>query len=188
MMKGKEIKKGIKKVYRKLQNLLSIYAETECYKKLPNGEQSNEDIVDFINRKIKEIRRQMNILFLENIEIRKKLERVISETVYFINQYERPGVVVRWKQMNPKLLYFECAFDLMETCPKQYQEMRRGLANVHLACYPDKELITERNAYFCQIKKEYKMSGTEYSEDEVFQSELLHTLALVFAEDFWQYL
>ena len=188
MRKDKDIRKGIKKVYRKLRNLLSLYVETECYNKLPDGEQSEEDIMDFLGGKIKEIRRQMNILFSENLEIREKLEQVISETEYFIRQCERPGVVVRWKQMNPKLLYFECAFDLMEACPKQYLQMRRGLTGVRLACYPDDELLGERNDYFNRIKEECKQSGTEYSEDEVFQAELLHTMVLVFAEDFWQYL
>lgn len=188
MMKDKDIRKGIKKVYRKLRNLLSLYVETECYNKLPNGEQSEEDIMDFMDGKIKEIRKQMNILFSGSFEIRKKLEQVISETEYFIKQHECPGVVVRWRQMNPRLLYFECAFDLMETCPKQYLQMRRGLTGVRLACYPDDELLEERNDYFNRIKEKCKQSGTEYSEDEVFQTELLHTLVLVFAEDFWQYL
>lgn len=187
MMKDKEIRKGIKKVYRKLRNLLSLYVETGCYNKLSNREQSEEDIKDFMDGKIKEIRGQMNILFSENHEIREKLEQVISETEYFIKQYERPGVVVRWKQMNPKLLYFECAFELMETCPKQYLQMRRGVTEVHLACYPDDELLMERNDYFNRIKEKCKQAGVEYSEDEVFQAELLHTLALVFVEDFWQY-
>lgn len=34
------------------------------------------------------------------------------------------------KRINPKILYFDCAFDLMEECPESYKEISRGLTDM----------------------------------------------------------
>ncbi len=99
-----------------------------------------------------------------------------------------PGVVTRWKQINPQLIYFDCAFEIMEECPETYADVRKGLTDSHLSCYPDSELIAQRNMYFAKIKERYKHKNIEYSEDKIFQDELLNTLTLLFEDAFKEYL
>lgn len=121
-------------------------------------------------------------------KVAKKLSRIIEDTEYFVNQCLIPGVVTRWKRINPQLVYFDCAFDMMEKCPEFYLEMRRGLTDVHLSCYPDAEFIAKRKAYFERIREKNKLKNTEYSEDRIFQDELLNTLTLLFEDEFMEYL
>ncbi len=190
-MKKSEIRKVIKKVYQELRALLSLLEETEYFNKVPKGEKAAEnsngdDAVRYVERKIAEIRKSVEPLFPEEEEIVRKLDQIIDETEHFTKQYEIPGVVTRWKQINPQLLYFDCAFEIMEECPENYTNMCRGLTNIHLSCYPDSELIAARKAYFERIRENDRLHNREYSEDRAFQEELLHTLELLFEDAFKQ--
>ena len=192
-MKKREIRSTIKEVYQKLWELLSLLEETEFFNKVPKGEQmaensNGDDAVRYVERKIAEIRKSVEPLFPEEGEIVGKLDQIIDETEHFAKRYEIPGVVTRWKQINPKLIYFDCAFDIMEKCPEMYANMRKGLSNIHLSCYPDSELVAQRDAYFARAKEQYKRKNIEYSEDRIFQDELLNTLILLFEDAFQEYL
>ena len=69
-----------------------------------------------------------------------------------------------------------------------YKEISRGLTDLKLACYPDETLIEARNRYFTAAKKKIEDGNLKYTEDRVFQNELLRTLTLVFENDFKEYL
>lgn len=186
-MKKKEIRAVVKTVYGELLDLLSLYEMTNGSDETPEQE-ADEDISCYAERKIADIRRTVNILLLGEKKAADNMMQIIDETAYFVRQCEVPGVVTRWKQVNPILIYFDCAFDLMEQCPKVYEEMRRGLTEARLSCYPDAHLLAKRNAYFEQIKKRYEHENRAYSENEIFQEELQHTLTLLFEEAFREYL
>lgn len=186
-MKKKEIRSTVKTVYRELWDLLSLYEVTERCNETP-GQEMDGDIPDYVERQIADIRKTVNVLLLGEKKAAKALMQIIDETAYFVRQCEVPGVVTRWKQVNPRLIYFDCAFDLMEKCPQEYDAMRRGLTEVRLSCYPDAHLLAERNAYFEQSQKRYKHENREYSENGLFQEELQHTLTLLFEQTFEEYL
>lgn len=192
-MKKREIRSALKTVYQELWALLSLFEETEFYYKLPKGEKeaenADEDAVGkYVEERICGIKKCVDSLFLGEKKIAGKLNRIIDETECFVNQCSIPGVVTRWKRINPQLIYFDCAFDVMEKCPKFYLEMCRGLTNIHLSCYPDSELVAKRKAYFERIREENKLKNIEYSEERIFQNELLNTLTLLFENDFMEYL
>lgn len=192
-MKKREISKVIKKVYQELRALLSLLEETEFFNKVPKGEKmavnsNGDDAVRYVERKVAEIRKSVEPLFPEEEEIGRKLDQIIDETEHFTKQYEMPGVVTRWKQINPKLIYFDCAFEIMEECPETYADVRKGLTEIHLSCYPDSELADQRDAYFARAKEQYKRKNIECSEDRIFQDELLNTLTLLFEDAFQEYL
>ena len=66
--------------------------------------------------------------------------------------------------------------------------MRRGLTDTLLSCYPDEEFIKKKNAYFANAKAKCEHDMTEYSQEQVFKEELLHTLTLLFEDAFQEYL
>ena len=184
-----ETRTSIKKIYGMLWDVLALYERTEMYNKLPEDEEKTElDIWDFMGDKLLAVRKEAMIAFLGKEELCSKMEQVIDETEHFIRSYELPGVVKRWKRINPKILYFDCAFDLMEECPESYKEISRGLTDMKFACYPDKELIENRKKYFAEINQKNEESNLKYSETRIFQNELLNTLTLVFQNDFKEYL
>lgn len=186
-MKKKEIRSVVKTVYRELLNLLSLYEMTDGSCKTPEQE-AYKNISGYAEKKIADIRKTVNILLLGEKKAADNIMQLIDETAYFVRQCEVPGVVTRWKQVNPILIYFDCAFDLMEQCPQEYEAMRRGLTETRLSCYPDAHLLAERNAYFEQVKKRYEHENRVYSENDIFQEELQHTLTLLFEEAFREYL
>lgn len=182
-----EIRTSIKTVYGMLWDVLALYEKTDCYTELPRGENGG-DIWDYLGDKLLDIRKTNDLLFLGEDDIRGKITRIVDETEQFIRSYERPGVVTRWKRLNPRILFFDCAFDLMEECPDMYQQISWGLTDLKLACYPDESLIEARKRYFEEEKKKIEDGNLRYSEERVFQNELLRTLKRVFEHDFRDYL
>lgn len=186
-MMANEIRTSMKTVYGMLWEVLALYEKTDCYNKVPEGEKE-ADIWDYMGDKLLDVRKTIAALFLGEKELREKLNYIVDETEQFVRSYELPGVVKRWKQINPQMLFFDRAFDLMEICPDEYKEISRGLTEVRLSCYPDESLIEERKRYFAVAKKKIEDGNLQYTEDRVFQDELLRTLTLVFEYDFKDYL
>ena len=142
-----------------LWDILALYEKTEMYNKLPKNEKETESgIWNFMEDKLLDVRKETATAFLGNGELCNKMEHVIDETEQFVRSYEMPGVVKRWKSINPKIINFDCAFDLMEECPESYKEISRGLTDLRLACYPDEELIENRKNYFAEIKQKNEES------------------------------
>lgn len=182
-MMENEVRTSIKKVYGMLWDVLALYEKTDCYNIIPEGEKA-VDILEFMGEKLLVVRKTIDTLFLGEEEVKKKLTQIADETEYFVKSCERPGVVMRWKKINPQILFFDFAFDLLETCPEMYREISLGLTNLKLNCYPDKTLLEARRKYFKASKKKMEEENLEYTEDRVFQNELLRTLTLVFKRDF----
>lgn len=65
--------------------------------------------------------------------------------------------------------------------------MQRGLTAFHLRLYPDEKLIKQRNAYFAEIRKKNDENNLRYSEERIFQNEMICTLRAVFEHDFHGY-
>lgn len=61
-------------------------------------------------------------------------------------------------------------------------------ADLKLECYPDEFLIEARKRCFEEEKRKIEDGNLRYSEDRVFQNELLRTLKRVFEHDFKEYL
>lgn len=49
-------------------------------------------------------------------------------------------------------------------------------------------MVEKRNAYFAKIRERNDSDNLRYSEARIFQDELLHTLTILFEEDFKKYL
>lgn len=131
-----------------------------------------------------EVRREVSRFFLGDATCRRKLMRIVDETEAFARSYEQPGVVKRWKRINPQIMFFDCAFDLQSEEPEVYIEIAMGLTEVQLACYPSEEMRKLRDKYWAGINSRIKRDNLRYSRDRLFQDELHRTLEAVFENDF----
>ncbi len=170
-----------------LRDVIALYEKTDCYNTLKDNEEG-EDIWEYLQKRLLEIRKSIDILFQENGVFRNKLNRIVDETEQFINTCEIPGVVKRWKKINSQIIYFDCVFEVLETSPNFYKKISRGLTNLEFACYPDEEFIEARKSYFAEVKSKMEEENIPYTEEKAFQNELLRTLTLVFENDFKEYL
>lgn len=131
------------------------------------------------------VRKKANSLFLgeRDSEEYQKLNTIIDETERFVKRFERPGVVMRWREINPQMNYYDCAFELMDDCgPKAFVDAaNRGM----LSYIPTKEDVANRKRYFEALKRKNDADNLRYSETRMFQNELLETLTKVFEHDFF---
>jgi hypothetical protein len=188
-MSREEINVTIKTVFYELYKIIisNFYEETECYNVVPG--KKSADIWKIKEKKLIAIHGLVESLLLGESEVPAKLHAIIDETEYSVKGYEIPGTVTRWKRINPKLLYFDPAFELMDELDEEtYLEMQRGLAGEKLSLYPDEKLIAERKKYFEEIHRKNEENDLRYSQERIFLNELLNTLKLVFENDFAEYL
>ena len=169
-MREEELRTSIKTVYGMLWDVLALYEKTSGYNEVPSEEKNKEiDIWDYMGDKLLDIRKKVDVLFLGETEVKEKLTQIVDETEVFVRKYEIPGVVTRWKKINPRILYSELAM---------------GLCDAKLTCYPDEKQMTDQEKYFSEIQRKNEDGNLRYSEERIFQNELLRTLTLVFEEDF----
>lgn len=148
-------------------------------------------------------------------EIAGRLSDIARETWGYIYKRE-PANLMHWEMLNRNLLYFAKIFDLMEEHPEDYKEIlfeRQMLAEIEKRIalgqpvdeefltrteecirnpgfyhFPDAEAIAERNAYFEKIREQNKQENVTWSKTRILQEELLHTMKLLFEEEFKKYL
>lgn len=186
-MRREEINLTIKTVFSELYKIISLYEKTECYNVVPENKSAN--IRKFMEEKFIATHGLVDCSLLGEKVVAAKLHTIIDETEYFVKQYERPGTVSRWKSINPKLLYFDSAFELMDELDEEtYLKMQSGETEIKLSLYPDEKLINERKKYFEEINRKNEEYNLRYSEERIFQNEMLNTLKLVFENDFEEYL
>ncbi len=150
-VKKEEIKQWINDVYTKLCMLLSMYEETDCYNIVPKGEaeEDPQDFIGRKIGEIRRIEQNFS-LYMDEQEIAKlkkikpklmaidpeaviriidpevgkisdKLDKIIDDTVYFLNNHAVPNVGFLWSAINPHLTYFDHVFDLMERGARRKQ-------------------------------------------------------------------
>lgn len=185
-MNSQEIFLTIKAVSTELSKMISLYEETECYNVVP--EKGFSDIGEFVEKKFARMRELVSPLspdHEEETKVAEKLHNLIDETEYFVNSYERPGTVDRWIEINPRLLFFDAVFDLMEELDEEtYLKMQQGLTGGGCRFYPDEKLIEARKEYFEKIDQRNAEQHLNVSEERIFQDEMLNTLKYVLLNDF----
>ena len=170
-------------IYGHLRGLLAKYTETDCYHEVPEGA-SDPDGPAYVMRRLGEIREEAAAL-ARCPEAAARMERILDETEFFLRQYEQPGVVTRWRELNPLIGLFDCAFDLLEEEPELFERIRTKQDSVlRLKCSPGPDDLRRRRDYFAATRQRFAREGRTYSEDAVFQDELCRTLNLVFRADF----
>lgn len=169
----------IQKVYEKMRELLALCEETDRYYTLPEGSKE-QDISEYLENRLKDIRQEINAS-LSDPQICEQLTQIADETESFVMGCEIPGVVERWRRINPDILFFDCAFDLVEKCPDDYRQFCSGNVSAY---YPDERAVAERKKYFQAAMEKYGGKDISDVEDKAFQDELLRTLELVFRNDF----
>lgn len=182
-----ENKKAIQTIYKMLWDIIALYEPTDAYNSLPNSD-DNTDCRDYMDAQILNVRKELSSLFINDQHLIQMLEQIINETEIFVKSYELPGVAMRWKKINKALIFFDCAFDILNDEPEFYNEICLGITDIKLSCYPNKELITARKKYFEYWEQKCKSENLQYSQKRLFQNELHKTLYLVFRNDFMNYL
>lgn len=185
-MKAEKIHKEaeIREIFELLWDILSLYEESDCYNCLP-GTKDGDGAWEYFDGLIAKVRKKAVSLFLgeRESETYRKLNTIIDETERFVKRDEYPGVAMRWREINPKMHYFDCVYELMdEVGPRTFVETAQHGRLDHI---PTKKDVINRERYFEALKEKSKRDNLRYSEERIFQNELLETLTKVFEHDFF---
>lgn len=175
---------AIREIYEMLYDILSLYETSESYNYIPDTKDM-DGAWEYYEGMIDKIRKHSNSAFLgkRTTDAFIKLSNIIDETEIFVKSFSVPGVVERWREINPKINYFDCAFDLIEELGRESLE-QTGAINM-LAFVPTDRDFIMRDFYFYNKKLKNKAGNLQYSDERLFQDELLDTLTAIFEHDFW---
>lgn len=103
-------------VFKKLYDILAYYESSRGFNCIPGTDNSDGAWSYFES----EIDKAKNAL-MEKFIVKQgseadyqKLKKIINETEIFVKSYSVPGVVKRWREINPQINYFHCVFDILE--------------------------------------------------------------------------
>lgn len=174
---------SVKKIFEMLYDIFSLYDASNCYNYIPDTDDA-DGAWKYFEGKISEVRKTLETEFLgeRSSMVYEKLNRIIEETEMFMKSYSVPGVEKRWREINPQINYFDCVFEIIETCgiSTAYQLYRNG----NLSYFPNSYDLRARQEYFHAVRERVNRDNLQYSENRIFQNELLLTLTMVFANDF----
>lgn len=168
-------------VFDMLYDILALYETSDCFNYVP-GTNNSDGAWSYFEGEIGKVRKRLETEFLGRRDSTdyQKLERIINETEVFIKSYEVPGVAKRWRKINHQINFFDCSFKIID---ENDMKTARLLYSEGLLYYlPSYNSIKIRNAYMLKFAKD--KDNLKYSEERIFQNELLRTLAMVFNNDF----
>lgn len=176
--------KSVKTIFGMLHDILALYESSGCYNYIPGTENTDDDPAEYFEGLIENIRKKLTADFTGERDnmVCQKLDRIIGETEVFVKSYSVPGVVTRWQTINPKINYFDSVFDIIDEVG--IEEARDLFRNGMLAFFPSDDFIKSRKVYFAHKEPANTKDNLQYSDDRIFQDELLRTLVMVFKNDF----
>ncbi len=172
-----------KTVFGMLYDLLACYEASGGFNYIP-GTDDSDGAWSHFETEIGRVKKELMTKFFDQCGNKdcQKLERIINETEAFIKSYSVPGVAKRWRKINPQINYFDCVFEIIRGCG---METARQLYGEGLLDYlPCDYIIKAQKVYFAQREYANLRNNLQYSEERLFQNELLRTLAMVFDNDF----
>lgn len=172
-------------IFGMLYDLLSLYAPSDGFNRVPGTEDRN-GAWDHFEERVGKIRKQIVTLFpgRRESETAQKLDRILRETEIFLKSFSIPGVVPRWRAINPAINHFDCVYDLIDKLGREAAQSVHRSGSVSFAFFPDESEVDERNRYFQKKQRENAEGNLQYTKERIFQMELLETLTKVFEHDF----
>lgn len=217
-IKKEEIKQWVNDVYKKIWELLSLYAETEGFNRVPEGE-AEENPQDFVKGKMGEIKKIEDSFYLymdeqEIAEVKRlkprlmaidpeytciaadpeveetfdKLYKIYNDTAYFFNRYFDRNA------LSNNVVFWWGAVNPNLVYYNRVFDLMEKYPKTYMEIIPlgtelpGAEFVAERNAYFEKIKEQNERENLNWSKDRFFQEELLNTLKLLFERELKEYL
>lgn len=178
---------GIKHAYNDLLHILFEMIATEFYNLSPEGGQNG---FDWYEQQVHEVKMNIKTNFLGNQEVKTKLCDIADEVNTFIQSCSLSnGVANRWIEINPRLTFYDPAYEFYENDRELYEDIVKGKYNygdipISFAVLVTEASFEERREYFDKMQKKYLRRKEEYTEDKAFRDEMATTLELIFQKEF----
>lgn len=178
----------VQAIYGMLNDILWQMESSEHYNYVPG---TKEDGWEHFEGELSKVEAAVQREFLGETDLRQRLDRIVKEVRYFVKNFEVPGVSDRWLEIDPALKYFDGVFDVLENEPEAYLQIERWVEGAapgqivpHFSFQPTARDVLEHKAYFEAVRAENKALNNRFSEDRIFQNEVVRALELVMVHDF----
>ena len=188
MVHGGTRRERVRAIYGMLNDILWQVERSDHYNYIPG---TKENGWDYFERKLSRTEDEVQYRFLGETDMRQRLDRIVKEVRRFVKSFEVPGVSDRWLEIDPALKYFDGVFEVVEDEPELYLQVERradeaapGERVPRFAFQPTAREVLERRAYFEAVRAENEELNNRFSEDRIFQNEVVRGLELVMVHDF----
>lgn len=174
-------KERIRSIYALLNEIVNDLVASDHYNFIPG---TTEQGWSYYESKLFNIKKEINEKFLGEEDMILRFERIVDELEFFVKCYSTPGVVDRWAEINPTIMYFDAAYEIMSEERELYERIKNNPEGFSFRVYPTEKQLQKRQAYFEDIKRKNTYHNLQYSETQIFQNELVNTLKKVLEHDF----
>ena len=172
MVPGITQRERVRTIYGMLNDLLWQLESSRHYNYIPGTE---EDGWDYFEGELSKVEAAVQRDFLGEAEPRRRLDRIVREVRLFVKRFETPGVSDRWLENEPE------AYLMVE---RRIEQAAPGEVVPRFAFRPTVRELLERKAYFEAVQAENKAMNNRFSEERIFQNEMVRALELVMVHDF----
>lgn len=169
-------------IFTTLWDILSLYEISDGYNCRPDtgGLEGAEEYFDAMLENAREmanhvgtLRNGSAALYPRRWQVNRLL-RIIDETELFVKSYSIPGVDLRWREINPRLRYYDRAFRSVEPPPENVRDLWYMFGD-----RPTQWDLQMKERYFSGLESDWDSGARAH-----FQRELLDTLVKLFHNDF----
>lgn len=178
----------VRAIYGMMNDILWQLERSEHYNYIPG---TKEDGWDHFEGELSAVEAAIQREFLGETGVRRRLDRIAREMRQFVKSFEVPGVSGRWLEIDPALKYFDIVFEVAEDSPETYLQMEQRVKEAapgkivpHFSFQPTVCDVLKRKAYFEAVQAENEELNNRFSEDRIFQNEVVRALELVMLHDF----
>ena len=175
----KEAENTVAFFFDSLRAIVSMEESTRHYTCFPESDIDCKDYfqkyIDHLSLLLKDREQSLHLIVM------CLLDRILKEVNIFLNCFDTPGVCERWLKLDPKLEYFDVAYDMFGDPEERpiFEEKRH-----RFRVFVTEERLARRNEYLNGIKKEYETAGMEFSMSKAYRDEVLRALKTAFESDF----
>lgn len=165
-------------IFTTLWEILSLYEISDGYNCRPDtgGLEGAEEYFNAMLESAREMANRVGTLRNGSAALSprrwqvNRLLRIIDETELFVKSYSVPGVDLRWREINPRLRYYDRAFRSVEPPPEMWYMFGDR---------PTQWDLQMKERYFSGLESDWDSGARAH-----FQRELLDTLVKLFHNDF----
>lgn len=174
-------------IYGMMNNILYDLEPSSYYWYIPGTE---EDAYQYYDMRLQSIRHEIDVRFRGKNEERSKLYTLVEELEQQVKSCSHPGACERWVRANKRLRYFDCVYAFVEANPELYESIQNG--EIHMEngntisfnFYPTEQECKERKEYFDEMFAKSQKLNIKFSEERLYQNELIEAFRTVFEADF----
>ena len=165
--------KYVRAVYSALVEVISHYAESDCFNRAPAG--GNPRL--YYRRRVDEIESIVLQLYGHDALVKKMLS-VTRGIKKMICSYDFPGVPQSWYAVNPNLRFYTAGFAILAEAPDFYEKIKNREIGIRLDYYPEQSEAERCFQYFSDRFRENDVY--HYNINDFFQRELICTVRTIF--------